>query len=60
MHADAPHLNGQYAAFGRVLTGIEVVDAICQNTPVTDRNGSVAAENQPKITSITRIEKPAA
>ncbi|MBQ9952320.1 MAG: peptidylprolyl isomerase [Clostridia bacterium] len=60
MHADAPHLNGQYAAFGRVLTGIEVVDAICQNTPVTDRNGSVAAANQPKITNITRIEKPAA
>lgn len=59
MHENAPHLNGQYAAFGKVLTGIEVVDAICQNTPVTDRNGSVARENQPVITAITRIEKPA-
>lgn len=58
MHADADYLDGQYAAFGRVLSGMEVVDAICDNTPVTDGNGSVAAENQPVIRSITRIEKP--
>ena len=28
MHQDAPHLDGQYAAFGKVLSGIEVVDEI--------------------------------
>lgn len=28
MHADAPHLDGQYAAFGRVVEGIETVDEI--------------------------------
>ena len=28
MHKDAPHLDGQYAAFGKVVKGIEVVDAI--------------------------------
>ena len=28
MHKDAPHLDGQYAAFGKVIEGIEVVDAI--------------------------------
>ena len=28
MHKDAPHLDGQYAAFGRVIKGIEVVDAM--------------------------------
>lgn len=28
MHADAPHLDGQYAAFGQVVDGMEVVDAI--------------------------------
>lgn len=28
MHADSPHLDGQYAAFGRVVSGIEVVDEI--------------------------------
>ena len=59
MHQDAPHLDGQYAAFGRVLTGIEVVDQICDYTPVADGNGTVYAANQPKIISITRIEKPA-
>jgi len=28
MHEDAPHLDGQYAAFGKVISGIETVDAI--------------------------------
>ena len=28
MHQDAPHLDGQYAAFGKVISGMEVVDAI--------------------------------
>ncbi|MBR2718810.1 MAG: peptidylprolyl isomerase [Clostridia bacterium] len=58
MHQDAPHLDGAYAAFGKVLTGMEVVDALCDQTPVTDNNGTVAKGNQPVITSIKRIEKP--
>ncbi|MBR6840470.1 MAG: peptidylprolyl isomerase [Oscillospiraceae bacterium] len=29
MHEDSPHLDGQYAAFGKVIEGIEAVDAIC-------------------------------
>ena len=28
MHADAPHLDGQYAAFGRVVEGMDTVDEI--------------------------------
>ena len=28
MHADAPHLDGAYAAFGRVVEGLDVVDEI--------------------------------
>ena len=28
MHSDAPHLDGQYAAFGKVVSGMEVVDEI--------------------------------
>ena len=58
MHADAPHLNGQYAAFGRVISGIEVVDAICEAVPVQDNNGTVLAADQPVITSVKRIDKP--
>ena len=32
MHRDAPHLDGQYAAFGKVVEGMDVVDEIA-NTP---------------------------
>ena len=56
MHDAAPHLNGAYAAFGCVTEGIEVVDAICRNTPVTDGNGTVQKQNQPKIVSIRVTE----
>jgi peptidyl-prolyl cis-trans isomerase B (cyclophilin B) len=31
MHADAPHLDGQYAAFGKVVSGMEIVDAIANS-----------------------------
>ncbi len=56
MHKKAAHLDGSYAAFGKVLTGMEVVDAICLKTPVTDGNGTVLKENQPVITSIKVTE----
>ena len=58
MHEDAPHLDGQYAAFGKVLSGMEAVDMICENTPVQDFNGTVLKDHQPVITRIVRIEKP--
>lgn len=32
MHKDSPHLDGAYAAFGKVIEGLEVVDAIAQTT----------------------------
>ena len=38
MHADAPHLDGQYAAFGRVVSGMEAVDEIASiPTDYSDR-----------------------
>ena len=38
MHADAPHLDGQYAAFGKVLSGMETVDEIASiPTDYSDR-----------------------
>lgn len=53
MHEDAAHLDGSYAAFGSVTKGMEVVDAICKETPVTDGNGTVESTNQPVIKKIT-------
>ena len=49
-------LDGLYACFGYVTEGMEVVDAICRNTPVLDGNGSVAAEYQPVINYVKVIE----
>ena len=60
MHQASPWLDDQYAAFGRVLTGMEIVDAICANTPVTDGNGTVLKENQPVINTIRVVEAPSA
>lgn len=37
MHADAPHLDGAYAAFGRVVEGLDVVDEIAA-TPTDYRD----------------------
>lgn len=38
MHADAPHLDGQYAAFGKVVSGMEAVDEIASiPTDYSDR-----------------------
>ena len=56
MHQDAAHLDGQYAAFGHVTEGMEIVDAICEDTPVQDSNGTVAADDQPVIESIKVVD----
>ena len=56
MHQDSPHLDGEYAAFGHVTSGIEVVDKICANVPVQDRNGTVLKDDQPVIEYIKIIE----
>ena len=56
MHEDYSGLDGQYAAFGWVTSGMEVVDAICVDTPVTDNNGTVLAKNQPIIESIRIVD----
>lgn len=49
MHEVAPHLNGDYAAFGKVIEGMEVVDKIA--TTETDSNDKPV--NDIKIKSIT-------
>lgn len=53
---DSKYLDGQYAVFGYVTSGMDIVDKICNDTPVEDQNGTVTKENQPVITSITVID----
>lgn len=56
VHKDSTFLDGQYAAFGTVTSGMEVVDKICAETAVEDDNGTVAKNNQPVIEKITMID----
>ncbi|HRY13871.1 MAG TPA: peptidylprolyl isomerase [Syntrophomonadaceae bacterium] len=46
MHADSPHLDGQYASFGKVTAGMEVVDAIASVS--RDRNDRPRQEQRIK------------
>lgn len=52
----SPHLDGLYAAFGHVTSGIEIVDKIATNTKVEDNNGTVLKDNQPVISKIELID----
>ena len=56
MHAESAHLDGAYAAFGRVLCGMPTVDQICLLTPVQDNNGTVAKADQPVIGSVRVVD----
>lgn len=56
VHEDSTFLDGSYAAFGHVTEGMEVVDKICENTPVQNGDGAVAADDQPVITSVKVID----
>ena len=56
VHKDSTFLDGNYAAFGHVTSGMEVVDKIAEGAKVEDDNGTVLKENQPTIEKI-RIKK---
>ena len=57
MHEDAPHLDGQYAAFGKVTEGMDVVDKIANDAKPVDGNGTIPSSKQPVINSIKITEK---
>ena len=56
VHQDSPHLDGDYAVFGYVTGGMDIVDRICDDTPVQDNNGTVLKADQPVIISIEILD----
>ena len=51
MHENAPHLDGQYASFGRVIEGMEVVDRIAR-TPRNMMNDKPRKEQKMKTVTV--------
>ncbi len=49
MHKDAPHLDGNYAAFGKVIEGIEVVDEIAE-TATNSADKPITPQIMKKVT----------
>ena len=56
VHQDSTFLDGQYACFGYVADGMDVVDAICETVPVVDNNGTVQDGHQPVMETIRVID----
>ena len=56
MTAANTSLDGNYAGFGKVTKGIEIVDKICEDVEVEDNNGTVLKVNQPIIEKVSIID----
>lgn len=56
VHKDSKFLDGDYAAFGHVTSGMEVVDKIAESVKPTDSNGTVISSNQPVIETIRVVD----
>lgn len=56
VHKDSTFLDGDYAGFGHVTEGMDVVDKICEDAQPVDDNGTIVAEEQPVIESITILD----
>ncbi len=56
VYQDSTFLDGQYACFGYVTDGMDVVDAICETVPVVDNNGTVQDGHQPVMETIRVID----
>ena len=56
LQSDATYLDGDFAVFGYVISGINVVDQICAGTATTGADGYVASANQPIIKEIKVLD----
>lgn len=54
---DSEFLDGNYAAFGFVIEGLDVVDKIAKKSKPTDDNGSISLNERPVIKEIRVVEK---
>lgn len=54
--ADSTFLDGDYAAFGYVIEGMDIADQIAREAEPVDNNGTIPPEAQPVIESITMID----
>lgn len=56
VHQDSTYLDGEYAVFGYVTEGMDIVDKICEEAQPTDSNGTIEAAAQPVINSIKVVD----
>lgn len=52
VQSDSTFLDGDYAGFGHVTEGMDIVDKICKDSKPTDNNGTIPADEQPVIETI--------
>ena len=56
VHQDSTFLDGQYASFGKVTEGMEVVDKIATDAKPIDDDGTIPSSQQPVINSVKVVE----
>lgn len=56
VQSDSSYLDGQYAGFGYVTDGMDIVDKICKDAKPSDSNGTIPADQQPVIESVRIVE----
>ena len=56
VHKDSLSLDGNYAGFGHVTSGIEIVDKICEDSRPIDDNGTIEEDKMPIISTIRVID----
>lgn len=55
MQKDTPSLDGQYAAFGTVTSGMDIVDKICKDCTDTNQNGVITDKSKQPVISTVRV-----